>query len=130
MTPDLMQNQTYINYRKPNLTYRLGENDVTGKLDNLEALKQSITHILSTERYDNPIYSQDYGVELEQYLGQDIGFIMADIERTLKDALTQDDRIMDVLVTDVTKLTSDSCKVEFTVYTIYGNMEESLNVLQ
>lgn len=119
----------YTEYRKPNLTYRLGENNVSGKIDDIEALKQTITHILSTERYDNPIYNFNYGIELEQYKGKDIGFITADIENTLREALTQDDRIKDVQVNDVSKLSIDSCKVEFTVYTIYGNVEETLNVL-
>lgn len=118
-----------IQYRQPNLTYRIGENTVNGKIsDSLEAVKQAVKCILETERYSNPIYSDDYGIELEQYKGADYGKIVAGIETTLRDALLQDDRITDVRVTDVERLDVDSCKVEFDIYTIYGNYKEDLNV--
>ena len=94
-----------IQYRQPNLTYRIGENTVNGKIsDNLEAVKQAVKCILETERYSNPIYSDDYGIELEQYKGADYGKIVAGIETTLRDALLQDDRITDVRVTNVERL--------------------------
>lgn len=118
-----------IQYRQPNLTYRIGENTVNGKISNsLEAVKQAVKCILETERYSNPIYGDDYGIELEQYKGADYGKIVAGIETTLRDALLQDDRITNVIVTNIEKLDIDSCKVEFDVYTIYGNYQEALNV--
>ena len=44
-------------YRQPDLTYRMGESVIVGKItDRIESVKQSIRHILSTERYSNPIY--------------------------------------------------------------------------
>jgi phage baseplate assembly protein W len=131
ITNGLDSSDTY-SYREPNLTYRVGEKTVTGKITNLESIQQSIYHILSTERFSNPIYDDDYGIELEQYIGKDLGTIRADIENTLRDALTQDDRITDLLVTNVEKSTKqeNACLVEFTVYTIYGSLEELLNVVQ
>lgn len=118
-----------IQYRQPNLTYRIGENTVNGRIsNNLEAVKQAVKCILETERYSNPIYDDDYGIELEQYKGADYGKIVAGIETTLRDALLQDDRITNIIVTNVEKLDIDSCKVEFDVYTIYGNYQEALNV--
>ena len=107
-------------YRQPDLTYRM-----------VESLKQSISHILSTERYSNPIYDDDYGVELEKYIGQDKGTVIADIENTLNEALTQDDRITKIKVNSITDgVESNSLVVEFTVYTIYGEIGEVLNVVQ
>lgn len=128
---DDLSGTTYT-YREPNLTYRLGEKTVAGKIDKLESIKQAVFHILSTERYSNPIYDENYGVELEQYVGQDFGFILAGIQNTIKDALLQDDRITDVIVTDVSKSDKqeNACVVQFTVFTIYGNYVEELNVLQ
>lgn len=118
-------------YRQPDLTYRLGSTTVAGKIDKLESIKQAVYHILSTERYSNPIYDNNYGVELEQYIGKDIGYIQADIENTLKEALTQDDRITNVIVNSVKKSDKqeNACLIEFTVYTIYGNYNESMSVL-
>jgi len=128
---DDLSGTTYT-YREPNLTYRLGEKTVSGKIDKLESIQQAIYHILMTERFSNPIYDENYGIELEQYIGKDIGFIVASIQGTLQDALLQDDRITDVIVTDVSKSNKqeNACVVQFTVNTIYGNLEESLDVLQ
>lgn len=118
-------------YRQPDLTYRLGNTTVAGKIDKLESIKQAVYHILSTERYSSPIYDDNYGVELEQYIGKDIGYIQADIENTLKEALTQDDRITNVVVNDVKKSDKqkDACIIEFTVYTIYGNYKDNMSIL-
>ena len=119
-------------YRQPVLTYRMGESAIVGKItDRIESVKQSILHILSTERYSNPIYDDDYGVELEKYIGQDKGTVIADIENTLNEALTQDDRITKIKVNSITDgVESNSLVVEFTVYTIYGEIGEVLNVVQ
>lgn len=118
-------------YRQPDLTYRLGNTTAAGKIDKLESIKQAVYHILSTERYSSPIYDDNYGVELEQYIGKDIGYIQADIENTLKEALTQDDRITNVVVNDVKKSDKqkNACVIEFTVYTIYGNYNENMSIL-
>ena len=119
-------------YRQPDLTYRMGKSAIVGKItDRIESVKQSILHILSTERYSNPIYDDDYGVELEKYIGQDKGTVIADIENTLNEALTQDDRITKIKVNSITDgVESNSLVVEFTVYTIYGEIGEVLNVVQ
>ena len=118
-------------YRQPDLTYRLGNTTVAGKIDKLESIKQAVYHILSTERYSSPIYDDNYGVELEQYIGKDIGYIQADIENTLREALTQDDRITNIVVNDVKKSDKqkNACVIEFTVYTIYGNYNENMSIL-
>ena len=117
-------------YRQPNRTYRLNEKNIDGTVDDIESVKQAIFHILQTERYSNPIYDDDYGVELEQYIGKDISVIIADIELTLNEALTQDDRIKNVHVDSVQKIDSSSCLIQFTVDTILGELKEELNVLQ
>ena len=119
-------NNSYL-VREPNLTYSL---QYDGKTSSLDAMEQAIFAILMTERYSNPIYDDDYGVELEQYIGKDIGFIRATIENTLSDALTYDDRITGVNVTSVERNKKDpsSCTIYFTVNTIHGDFEESINV--
>lgn len=88
-----------VNY--PSKTYRYGEIQITGKIDDLEAIKQAVFHILSIERYDYLIYDDNYGAELRKYIGQDFSYLEATIEQTLREALTQDDRILDVEVTDI-----------------------------
>ena len=128
---DKLSSNAYF-VRQPNLTYRLGETYASGMISGLEAMKQSVCHILMTERYSNPIYDDDYGVELNQYLGKDLTYISATIERTLRDALMQDDRVQDVIVNSIDKDKNDlnACNVEFTVMSSYGEFEGSINVIQ
>lgn len=115
---------TYL-ISEPDRTYSL---NYSGNIDSTDSLEQAIYCILMTERYSNPIYNDDYGVELEQYIGKDIGYIKATIENTLRDALTYDDRINDVVVTSVTKSTKQesACLIEFTVITKDGDLDESM----
>lgn len=128
---DKIANNAYF-VRQPNLTYRLGETESSGKISGLDSVKQAVYHILMTERYSNPIYDEDYGVELNQYVNKDLGYISATIEDTLKDALLQDDRITDVVVTNITQSTvqPNACLIEFTVMSIYGQFEGKVDVIQ
>lgn len=128
---DKIANNAYF-VRQPNLTYRLGESKASGMISGIESVKQAVYHILMTERYSNPIYDSDYGVELDQYIGKDLAYISATIEDTLKDALLQDDRVIDVIVTAITPVSeqSNACHIEFTVMSIYGEFEGDTNVIQ
>lgn len=96
---------------------------IAGFVDDIEAIKQSIYHILRVERYAYDIYDDNYGVELEQYIGQDFEYLSATIQETLEEALTQDDRIIGVNVTNIEQLDSDSALVEFTVLTKTDEIE-------
>ena len=128
---DKIANNAYF-VRQPNLTYRLDGTYSNGMISGLEAMKQAVYHILMTERYSNPIYDDDYGVELEQYVGKDLAYISATIEQTLREALTQDDRVQEVIVNSVAQdeKNMNVCNIEFTVMTIYGEFEGSVNVIQ
>lgn len=103
---------------------------IEGYVDKLEATKQAIYHILMTERYAYLIYDDNYGVELEQYIGADLEYIETTIEQTLNEALTQDLRINSVKVNSIDKVDTDKVLVNFTTSTIYGDLvlEVSINV--
>ena len=79
-------------------TYRLisgGEKTgrIQGKTDGLDALRQTIYCILNTERYRYPIYSWNYGVELEGLFGRPVSYVKSELKRVIREALLQDDRI-------------------------------------
>lgn len=111
----------------PSKTYKMNEERIAGYVDGLEAVKQAICHILMVERYSCLIYDDNYGVELEQYIGQDIEFLKATIESTLKEALTQDLRIKDVIVTNIKEL-ENIILVKFTVKSTYGDIQMEVNI--
>ena len=82
----------------PNRTYKIEiEADrINGYTDEVDALKQAIYLILSVERYQHIIYSWDYGVELLELFGKPMTYVIAELPRRIKEALTQDNRIDDV----------------------------------
>lgn len=115
-------------YRQPSLTYGFSEKNIAGKVDGQESVRQAIHHILMSERYASPVYDDMYGVELEQYIGKGFEYLVAGIESTLQDALLQDDRITDVVVTDVEDIGNGEATVSFRADTIYGTIEDDIGV--
>ena len=77
-------------------TYAICGDRITGYIDGLEAIKQAVYLILNTERFEYIIYSWDYGVELYDLFGEPIDFVKSELKRVIKEALEQDDRIIDV----------------------------------
>ena len=110
---------------EPNKTYRIDfkNNSIEGFIDDKDAIKQAIYKILETERYTYPIYSWDYGIELSDLYGEDTRYVCAELEDRIKEALTQDERITEVI--DFTFNTEEKgiVKVAFTVETTEGDIE-------
>ena len=123
MLPQFDINTEDINFEvvtQPSKTYKDTGESITGYVNNIEAIEQTIRHILSTERYAYVIYPDNYGMEMEIYIGQSFEYLQAMFENDLREALTQDDRISDVKVTNMQKLEVDSALIEFEAYTIAG----------
>ena len=81
-----------------NVTYGIDfENKrMIGKIDNLKALEQAILMILSTARYENIIFSFNYGNELSNIIGHDFEFIKSEAERYVKEAILADSRFKEI----------------------------------
>ncbi len=103
------------------------ERKIQSEIDGLEAVKQAVYMILNTEKESYVIYPFDYGISLEKYIGKPHDYVIADIEREIKESLLKDSRILNVenfeYIEDGNKLT-----VKFTVITIYGELEEEVKV--
>lgn len=111
---------------QPSKNYKMhiAENVVSGLCDELEAMKQVIYKILNTERYQYIIYSWDYGIELLDLYGEPFTYVCPELERRIKEALIQDDRIDDVDGFEFELIDKKTIKVTFTVHTIYGETQE------
>ena len=96
------------------------KNKIIGFVDGLEAIIQAFTIILSTERYAYLIYDWYYGVELERFIGKDHGFVTGDLERTITDALQQDDRFIKISDFKIYKRNKSILESQFTVETTAG----------
>jgi hypothetical protein len=114
-----------------NLTYKLDleQKRIYGKIDDREACKQAILKIVLTERFENVIYSDNYGVELKRFIGKDLDFIKADICRTINEALLCDKRIISIEQFNVSNITNNSISITFNVSTIYGDIPFSSEVI-
>ncbi|MEG1428043.1 MAG: DUF2634 domain-containing protein [Oscillospiraceae bacterium] len=82
--------------QKPSLTYKMTGNRIEGVTEGRAALEQAIRLILQTERYAYALYSWNYGIELENLFGLNPDLLAALLETRIKEALKQDDRILDV----------------------------------
>ena len=100
---------------------------INGYVDGIDALIQAIYLILSTERYQFVIYSWDYGIELFDLIGQPMPYVMAELPRRIKDALTQDDRIEDVTDFEF-EVMGKKLHTTFVVVSNLGNITTDLEV--
>ena len=108
-------------------TYKLSSDKIQGYTDGLDALKQAIYKVLNTERFEYPIYSFNYGIELEDLLGKDPVYVQIELKRRIRECLLRDDRITEV---DNFKfeVNGDEIKCTFDVHSIFGNLMVSQEV--
>lgn len=112
------------NTAQPTRTYHLNleRRRIQGHTDEFEAMKQAIYLILNTERYQYPVYSWDYGVELNELFGKPPSYVLPELKRRITEALMQDDRVTGV---DGFSFETEGDKVHatFVVHTVFGEME-------
>jgi phage baseplate assembly protein W len=115
--------------QQPSLTWKLDlENKrITQMIDGLEAVKQSVFKILSTDRFKHLIYSFNYGAELDGLIGSSPLFVESEVKRRVTEALLQDDRINRVENFKFT-FEGETVLVTFTVDSIFGSFEETREV--
>lgn len=94
---------------------------ITGTIDQIQAVKQAVFLILTTERYQWLIFSWNYGVELQNLIGKDPEYCIPEIERRIREALLQDDRITAVENFEF-ELNKRKVLTTFTVISIFGNI--------
>lgn len=120
--------------KQPGKTYHLDlqRGRIVGFVDGYEAIKQAIIKIMLTEKYAYVIYDHYYGVGLEQYIGKDISFVVADLGSTIENALLYDDRILAVNDIEITRGSNiDGLLVKYSVETVDGvlNGEQEVKMI-
>ena len=103
------------------LTHKMTEERVTGKVDGIKALEQAIYKILNTERYEYPIYTFSYGVELKKLIGKEQPYVRSELKRIVREALLQVDGFQFVFE-------GDACHCSFNVSSIYGPLKIKVEV--
>ena len=90
----------------------------------LEAVRQAVEIALNVERYRWTIYSTNFGSELNDLVGEDEAYIIAEIPRLVEGALSPDNRVVSVDNYVFQKTDTNSMTVSFTVHTVYGDLVE------
>ena len=113
----------------PSRTFRMNYNTltITGTVDQIEAVEQAVFLILNTERYEWLIHSWDYGVELHNLIGKDVEYCLPEIERRVKEALLQDDRITAVQNFEF-EVNKKNVLTTFVVVSIFGEINTEMAV--
>lgn len=114
---------------KPSRTYRLDLDSgrIIGIADGIEAVNQAIRKAIITARYKNLIYDDDYGGELGDIICDEDStpeLIETALPVLVKDALSQDTRILDVY-DFLFAFKGDSVAVSFRADTIFGETQIS-----
>jgi hypothetical protein len=82
----------------PTKTYRMTDTGhiSSTKVDGEDAYVQSVWKVIHTERFLNPIYSENYGFELQDLFKESPSFAKSVIKLRLEDALKMDDRFISI----------------------------------
>ncbi|MCF0149585.1 MAG: DUF2634 domain-containing protein [Clostridium sp.] len=102
-------------------TYRIIDDNISGYVDELESLKQAIYKVLNTERYEYPIYSFNYGIELESLIGRESDYVKVELRRRIEECLLEDERINGVNDFEFIQ-ERDNLLCSFNVSSIYGGI--------
>ena len=98
---------------------------LTGKIvEGKEAIKIWIWNCLQTQRFRYPIYSWDYGADMEQYIGRAVSkeFLQTDCENEIRSALLVNPYISDITDFEVDRK-DDQMFVSFRAVTKFGEVE-------
>lgn len=117
-----LSNEENIFKPMPSINFKIYNDTIKGKIDELEAVKQAVFLILSTERGMFPIYPAEYGITTIDLIGKDYGWVASELQRRIKESLSYDERVKDVVDFDC-KRGRDSINVGFVVVSIFGRFD-------
>lgn len=100
---------------------------VAGMNDGLEAMRQAVEIMLTTERYGFQIYTENFGIELEDLIGKDPDYIKAVLPSRIRDAFSVDDRILGERNYNFI-VQGDAMLVSFDVDTVYGSFSPEVQI--
>ena len=115
---------------QPSLTFLVDPNTkrVSGTADGYAVMQQAVEIILNVQRFQWQIYSANFGMDYRNLLGADPGFVASNLKKRLQEAFSVDDRILG-LSNYSYAVDGDSLFATFTVRTVYGNLQETAEVV-
>lgn len=116
--------------QQPSLTWYLDQSAgrIQGTVDGLDAVKQAVDIILNVERFRWQIFLPSSGMQWKGLIGQDPGYVVAELQRRLWDALRMDDRIL-AMENFQYKISGDTLTASFLVRSVFGTTESTMEVM-
>lgn len=114
-----------VNFQnQPSLSWYINKdtNRIEGTVDGHAAVRQAVEIILHVERFRWQIYRPYSGMEWDGLIGQDPGYVGAELQRRIADAVTVDDRVTGISGYDYTA-SGGKLRATFTVNTVYGSFQ-------
>lgn len=111
----------------PTNTFLVDDEQVAGMDDGIEAMRQAVEIMLTTTRYDYQIYTANFGVELDDLIGQEPQYIESTLPDRIREALSIDDRILRE-ENYTFEVNGDSMLVTFDVITVYGAFNTGVEI--
>lgn len=115
--------------QQPDLTWGIDKttNRIRGTVTGWEAVRQAVEIILNVERFRWQIYRPYSGMQWNGLIGQDPGYVAAELQRRIQDALRMDDRVQGISDFSYT-VSGNVLTASLTVNTVYGEVESSVEV--
>lgn len=115
--------------QSPSLTWGIDHDTqrIVGTVDLLSAVKQAVSVYLNVQRFEWSIFKPYTGSEFSDLLGLPSGYVGAELQRRIQDALLVDDRITGISNFEYT-LEENALRAEFTVNSVYGDFETAMEV--
>ena len=83
--------------------------------------------MLLVERFRWQIYKPFFGMQWEGLLGQNPGYVAAELQRRIREAVAIDDRVTGISGFSYT-LSGDTMTAQVTVNTVYGPLNQTVEV--
>ena len=119
-TDTKLETQTFANR-----SYNVSRTAVRGFVSDLEALSQAIHKRLTTQQFEYPIYSFNYGIDWRDLIGQGSEYVRPELERMIQETLLEDERIAEVENFNF-EFTGNICRCTFDVISIFGISREGV----
>lgn len=113
----------------PSLTWYINKdtNRIQGTVDNYDAVVQAVQVILNVERFRWQIYSPYSGMQWRGLIGEDPGYVAAELQRRIREALMMDDRVTGIKDFKYS-IADDVLTASLTVTTVYGDVQTTTEV--
>ncbi len=121
ITNELLLNNLSDTVEYSDLTFKIDGNRISGLIKEKEALIQALDLIFSTERFVFPIFSHNYGVELDDLFSVNAELFDARLKMRIEEAVFLENRVKSVGEISISR-EKNKVFVNMELVSIYGEI--------